>query len=171
VTSLPAKCASRSAATASSRPSPIPPNVLESGAVVGNLPTSVEAETAEGFTIVVLTAALADPVAGGSVDADLLNQRGWFDVTFGAERLRQPGHRQHHSTWTPNSRSRSPPAAGTLVLDNTQAPVRIGETGTTYRYWYTGTFKTGKLDLTLIAGGFNYLNAASEADRPTRPVR
>jgi hypothetical protein len=136
-------------------------NVLETGAVEGNLPTSVEAETAEGFTIVVLTATLADPVAGASVDADLLNNRGWFDVTFalnGNDSIDIASILDLDPEFTVTIAS----GAGTLVLDNTQAPVRVGETGTTYRYWYTGTFKTGTLDLTLIAGGFNYLNAANE---------
>ncbi|MBL8335376.1 MAG: hypothetical protein JNM97_01270, partial [Rhodoferax sp.] len=118
--------------------------VVESGAVVGNLGTSVAAGTAERFTVVVLTAALADPVAGGSVDADLLNQRGWFDVTFGLngfDSLDVASITDLDAEFTVTIAEGS----GTLVLDNSQAPVRIGETGTTYRYWYTGTFKTGKL--------------------------
>jgi hypothetical protein len=36
----------------------------------------------ESFTVVMLTATLADPVLGNSTDADLLNNRGYFDVDF-----------------------------------------------------------------------------------------
>jgi hypothetical protein len=53
-------------------------------------------------------------------------------------------------------------STGTIALDNSRAPVRIGDTGSTFRFWYTGTFVAGTLDISFIAGSYNTLDAASE---------
>ena len=125
---------------------------------VGNLVSS------EKFTVVVLTAALADPVQGGSVDADLLNNRGYFDVDFDALRVAGGFSAIDVASITdldPELEVVGTPAGGTFALDNSQAPVRIGDTGYTFRFWYTGTFKTGTLNFKVIAGSFSYLDAAN----------
>jgi hypothetical protein len=123
----------------------------------------------ERFTVVMLTATLADPRSGNSVDADLLNNRGYFDVDFLAIPLPAGADSIDFASITDLDPefdvvvdpTGADPTDFTFALDNSQAPVRIGETGAKFRYWYTGTLKTGTLHLTLKAGGFNYLDAAN----------
>jgi hypothetical protein len=133
------------------------PGIEDVSGRVGN-----RATTTERFTTVTLTARLADPVAGANVDADLLNDRGYFDVTLpldGATRIDLASVTDLDPEFTVTTDA----ANGTIVLDGTQAPARIGDTGYTFRYWYTGTFVSGNLTLTFTSGSFNYLDGANEA--------
>jgi hypothetical protein len=110
--------------------------------------------------VVVLSASLAEPTPGASADADALNNRGWFDVTFplnGNDAIDVASITDLDPEFTVVA-----PNGVTFELDNSRAPVRIGGTGNTFRYWYTGNFTEGTLQLTAIAGSFNYLDAANE---------
>jgi hypothetical protein len=136
------------------------PNTPDIAGRVGNLAST------ESFTVVSLTATLADPRSGNSVDVDLLNNRGYFDVDFldiplpaGTTGIDIASITDLDPEFTVAIAS----GTGTIALDDSQAPTRIGTTGYTFRYWYTGSFTAGKLTLTLKAGSFNYLNAAEAA--------
>ena len=58
------------------------------------------------------------------------------------------------------------PDGVSFALDNSQAPVRIGDSGHTFRYWYTGTFTAGSLQLTTSSPA-----RSTTSTRPTRPRR
>ncbi|MBK8118783.1 MAG: hypothetical protein IPK39_05835 [Sulfuritalea sp.] len=134
-------------------------DVVDTADSVGNLASR------ERFTVVVLTAALADPATGSNADADLLNNRGYFDVDF--LDLGIPGASAFDvgsiTDLAPEFNVSTLPGNGSIEPDNTQTPVRLDETGYKFRYWYTGTFKSGTLTLTFIDGAFSTLNAASAA--------
>ncbi len=124
---------------------------------IGNL------ASAQRFTVVVLTASLAEPTTGSNADADTLNNRGFIDVTLTAPAGSTLDPRERHGPRSGVRRrdhvgrghagARRQPRAG---------PAQPGPaTALTFRYWYTGTFTTGDLKLTFIAGSFNYLDASS----------
>ncbi|HTD67964.1 MAG TPA: hypothetical protein VK846_15675, partial [Candidatus Limnocylindria bacterium] len=116
---------------------------IESSGGIGNL------AKVESFTVAELTANLINPVADNTVDSNLINQRGYIDVSFPAP----PGAAQidlatvfdfaPEFTVTVNS-----PAGATLVIDGGQRPVLINAATNTFRYWYTGTFISGEVGIT-----------------------
>ncbi|HLQ76232.1 MAG TPA: hypothetical protein VK210_02700, partial [Terriglobia bacterium] len=106
----------------------------------------------ESFTVVELTADLIDPANGSTVDAGLLNERGFIDITFTAP----PGGVAIDAASVLDSNPELAVAAdATYKIDDSQAPVRIGQTNV-FRYWYTGVYQAGKAP-TLVAGSASFL--------------
>ena len=114
----------------------------------------------ERLTIQQLTAALADPTSGGSVGADVLNNRGYFDVTYTV-----PAYATSIDVASVTDLQPEFTLSGADVsLDATRAPVLVSHTGSDYvfRYFYTGV-KTGTLTLSFIGGSLDYLDDAGKA--------
>ena len=115
--------------------------------VAGNL----NGAESECFTVTVPdifppTADLADPVDGGTIELADLNSRGYIDVTFG-----DVGDGVDASTIDGNEVSISGAGVGTAVLDGTA----VLQSGTTYRYAFTGDFVEGLVIVDFVAGSFS----------------
>ena len=114
----------------------------------------------EEMTIQQLTADVADPTSGGTVGAGVLNDRGYFDVTYHV-----PDYASSIDVASVTDLDPEFTVSGANVtLDATRAPVLVSHTGADYvfRYFYTGD-KTGSLTLNFIGGTVNYLDAAGNA--------
>ena len=117
------------------------------------------AET-EKLTVQQLTATVVDPTNGGAVGAGVLNDRGYFDVTYHVP--------DYASTIDAASVTDLDPeftvSGAAVTLDTTRAPVLISQSGKDYvfRYFYTGA-KTGSLTLNFIGGTVNFLDDAGHA--------
>ena len=122
------------------------------------------------FTVQILTADLAQPMAGDTEDAALLNNRGFIDVTFTL-----PDYADGIDIDTVTDLDPEFDATvteGTFELDASQAPVFIGDEAAddyTFRYWYVGTFigdhdgtAGDNVTITFIGNSFDYLDAGGE---------
>ena len=116
------------------------------------------AET-ESLTVLQLTADVADPTNGGSTGADVLNDRGYFDVTYTV-----PSYASSIDVASVTDLAPEFTVSGAAVtLDAQRAPVLVSHAGTSwvFRYFYTGA-KTGSLTLTFIGGSVTFLDAANK---------
>ena len=123
--------------------------------VAGNL----NGAESECFTVTVPdtfppTADLADPVDGGTIVLADLNGRGYIDVTFG-----DVGDGVDASTIDGNEVSISGAGVGTAVLDGTA----VLQSGTTYRYAFSGGFVVGTVTVDFLAGSFQDLAGNANA--------
>ena len=113
------------------------------------------------LTIQQLTATVVDPTSGGSVGTDVLNNRGYFDVTYTVPAYASSLDVPSITDLTPEFTI----SDAAFALDATRAPVLMSHTGTSYvfRYFYTGP-KTGTAPtITFLGGTFNYLDSAGQA--------
>ncbi|MBT8144808.1 MAG: hypothetical protein KJO55_08905, partial [Gammaproteobacteria bacterium] len=118
----------------------------------------------EGFTVQILTADLAEPAAGVSIDAAALANRGFIDVTFTLPSYATSIDLATVLDLDPEFSVSVP--EGTFELDGSQAPQFIGDEDTgdyTFRYFYVGTF-TGEADVTItfIGNSFDYQDTGGE---------
>ncbi len=130
-------------------------SVTAGNVTIGNLPTTLS------FSVLQLTAVLANPTTGTNPDADTLNDRGYLDVPFTLPAYASSLDLTSMESLTPKfTVTVDNPSDGTLTLDNTQPAILVGQSGNTYtfRFWYTGTFRSGGLTLNFIGGSFNYLD-------------
>ncbi len=97
------------------------------------------------------TAVLADPVEAGSIVADVLNTRGYIDVTFADNDAIDPGT----ITDAANEVVLSGVAAAGVNLNGTPTI----QSGTTYRYSFTGDFVPGAVGVSYPAGSFADVSA------------
>ncbi|HEX5858381.1 MAG TPA: hypothetical protein VFY91_09765, partial [Microbacterium sp.] len=143
----------------------------EAGTTVG----AGSAATTLSFTVVGATATVTNPTPGASVDINVINGRGWIDVTYVNPAL---------FSIDPASIldlaaefQLSGPGLGTIQLDGTQAPTRLDSAAGTlkFRYWLTGRFATtGTVNLTYLSGSWSYLfplsGALAVTNQPDRPA-
>jgi len=109
---------------------------------------NMSATAAKTFTVTAYTSkpGVAAPAAGGVVDADVLNARGYLEVTF--------------TDASVVSGATILDAAPEFALSGAAAAAgpKVGApklaSGTTYRYPFTGTFAAGDLALSFPAGAF-----------------
>ena len=119
------------------------------------------------FQVGTLTGTLTGPLPNAVIDAGLLNNRGYIDVPFAMPAYASTIDTASVTDLDPEF-TVAAPAGKTFTLDNTQAPVFLGQTtnaGVTtfmFRYWYTGTFagSTSALTLTYINQSYNWLDAS-----------
>ncbi|MEP7335841.1 MAG: hypothetical protein ABI717_08685, partial [Actinomycetota bacterium] len=119
------------------------------------------AETEE-LTIQQLTGDVADPTSGGAVGADVLNERGYVDVTFLVP--------TYASTIDAASITDADPeftiSGAAITLDAGRAPVLIshaaGSDTYLYRYFYTGP-RSGSITVNFIGGTVQYLDSSGAA--------
>ncbi len=124
----------------------------------GTTPGAGNAPTTLTFTVVGTTAAVVNPTPGASIDINVLNGRGWIDVTFTNPTF---------FTIDPASITDLAPefalggaGLGTVQLDGVFAPALVSSTATTmtYRYWLTGRFApSGAVAVTFLVGSWSYL--------------
>ncbi|NMM35306.1 MAG: hypothetical protein HHJ13_15200, partial [Phycicoccus sp.] len=139
----------------------------DSGTVTG----AGNALTELTFKVVGTTATVANPTPGAAIDINVLNGRGWIDITFTKPAL-----------FAIDAASITDLAAefalggaglGTVQLEGTVAPSLLSTTATTmtYRYWLTGRFAaTGDVTVTFTTGSWSYLfpvTALTVTDAPT----
>ena len=117
------------------------------------------------FTVQQLTADLADPVNGSTIDSAQLNNRGFIDVTF---TLPSYAASLDVASVTDLGAEFSVTVNGgvTFALDPEQAPLLLPQSENnntyTFRYWYTGTFTNGELTLKFIGNSFFYLDSSGK---------
>ncbi|HEX6131015.1 MAG TPA: hypothetical protein VF044_04745, partial [Actinomycetota bacterium] len=116
------------------------------------------------FFVQQLTGSLADPPAGTLVDSAVLNDRGYIDVTYTV-----PAYATALDVATVTDLeaefSIAPAAAGetrTIALDATRAPLLVAQAGSSYtfRYFVTGTLRSGDVKLTFVGGSLEFVDAA-----------
>jgi len=124
-------------------------------------PTHATTPETEHLTLQQLTADISNPTSGGAVGADVLNTRGYFDVTYTVPSYAASLDVASITDTTPEFTVSDP----TVVLDSTIAPVLIShDAPSTYvfRYFYSGP-KTGTPTINFIGGSFQYLDTAGKA--------
>ena len=92
------------------------------------------------------TVTLADPTDGGTIDASLLNSRGYIDVTFSDAGGIDPASINDAAPEIALSGT----AANVAILDGAGSLV----SGTTYRYTFNGFFVDGTVSVDFIADSF-----------------
>ena len=123
----------------------------------GNLASS------DSFLVAQPTAALADPPGSSVSSVQSLNGRSFVDVTYTIPSYATGLDLTSVTSTSPAfTIAAADPSAGTVALDTTQAPLYLGETGGayTFRYFTTGTLRSGNVVLTYIGGRVAYLDAA-----------
>ena len=118
------------------------------------------AET-ESFTIGTLTGELGDPAIGTIVGTDVLNGRGFFDVTYTVPTYAGGIDFASVTDLAPEFSVSSPTG---FVLDGPRAPVYMGSPAAgqhKFRYFYSGP-KTGSATLNFIGGGVLFTNTAGD---------
>ncbi|PYQ00803.1 MAG: hypothetical protein DMF83_27255, partial [Acidobacteria bacterium] len=124
---------------------------LENGNVVAGAANDQIVAT---FTVEGATATLTDPGAGGTIDINAINNRNYIDVAFAAP-TSPAGLAIDEGSITDLAPefTLTGDGLGSVVLDNSRAPVVVGtSTNTkTFRYWLTGAFAaSGKVTLTML---------------------
>ena len=104
------------------------------------------------------TAVIVNPGAGASVDINALNNRNWIDVTYDPA---PAGYALVGSSITDLAPefALSGPGVGTAALDLSQAP-KVLPSGAV-RYWLTGAFAAGDVQLDFIPGSWSYTSTAA----------
>ena len=121
------------------------------------------------------TGQLADPLSGSGIDVNVLNGRNYMDVTLPGAPTGYTIESRSVLDLAPEFRL-SGDALGTVVLDNSQAPVHL--TGNQYRYWINGLFiaplgmAVGQgVTITFLPGSVSYVPTTAPTASPTRRVR
>ena len=115
----------------------------------------------ESFMVGELTGELGDPSVGSVVGTDVLNGRGFFDVTFTVPTYASGIDFASVTDLDPEFTVSAP--AG-IAMDASRAPVYLGSPAAgqhKFRYFYTGA-KTGTATLNLIGNGLLFTNAAGQ---------
>ena len=108
---------------------------------------------------------ITGPQDGGAIGLASQNSRGFLDVTFGFLEGQTP---DLASIYDLEPEFAINPATGgasySIALDATQAPVLLahvdGSTTWTLRYWTTGSYTSGAVTVSLIAGSIRFQNGA-----------
>ena len=108
---------------------------------------------------------ITGPQDGGAIGLASQNSRGFLDVTFGFLEGQTP---DLASIYDLEPEFAINPATGgasySIALDATQAPVLLahvdGSTTWTFRYWTTGSYTSGAVTVSLIAGAIRFQNGA-----------
>ena len=109
-----------------------------------------------------LTAAIASPGAGAMTGVQTINGQSFVDVTYTVPAyatgldVSSVTDLTDEFTIAPVSSS-----AGTIALDDSQAPVLLSQSGSSYtfRYWTTGTMRSGNVQLTFIGNSVSFTDA------------
>ena len=109
------------------------------------------------------TADLADPLNGGGVDLNKLNKRGYIDVIFDAPPAGYAIDFGSIKDATPEIRLAGD-GVGTVILDNSQAPLVLDEAQRRVRYWVTGKFGVGDVHAIFVPGTWSFTKAVSPTD-------
>ena len=113
-----------------------------------------------------LTAALAGPGSGAMTGVQTINGQSFVDVTYtlpayatGLD-VSSVTDLTDEFTIAPVSSS-----AGTIALDDSQAPVLLSQSGSSYtfRYWTTGTMRSGNVQLTFIGDSVSFTDALGQS--------
>ncbi len=116
----------------------------------------------DGFSVQQLTAAIASPGPGAMTGVQTINGQSFVDVTYtlpvyatGLDVTSVTDLTDEFAIAPVNS------SDGTIALDDSQAPVLISSTATSYtfRYWTTGTMRSGNVQLTFIGGSVSFTDA------------
>jgi hypothetical protein len=127
---------------------------IQSGTGIGNRVKT------ESFTVAELTADVIDPVSGTTVDADLLNNRGYIDIDFVAP---VGGVAIDVDSVLDADAELAVAEGASYQIDENQAPVQIGGSDSSiFRYWYTGIYD-GSAALDLVADSASYLQNDGES--------
>ena len=120
------------------------------------------------FRITAATGTVTSPGPGASVDVNALNGRNWITVTFTDPALYDIDLASILDL-APEF-TLSGPGLGSIRLDASQAPTRVGTTGLTFRYWLVGRFAaTGDVTLTYLPNAWSYTLSLT-GDLPTITV-
>src|SRR2546426_3924389 len=122
---------------------------LENGTVVAG---AANEEIVATFSVEGATATLTDPGAGGTIDINAINDRSYIDVAFVAP-TSPTGLAIDEGSVTDLAPefTLTGDGLGSVVLDNSRAPVLVGTSTKTFRYWLTGAFAaSGKVTLTML---------------------
>ncbi|HET6548786.1 MAG TPA: calcium-binding protein, partial [Solirubrobacter sp.] len=149
------------------RPGTVDVGFAEDGFTASGVGTLAETET---FTIGQLTGEISDPSVGTVVGSDVLNGRGFFDVTF-----IRPAYATDidFASVTDLDPEFTVTEASGIVLDASRAPVFLGSPAAgqyKFRYFYSGP-KTGTAQLSLVGAGVLFKNAAGETVPLFAPVK
>ena len=110
------------------------------------------------------TATLADPANGQTIDANIVNGRGYIDITIPEAPAGWTIDRASVTDLEPEFELGGP-GLGTAAIDGSQAPVFMGAAaggGETYRYYLTGEVVLGEsLTVQLLYGGWKIRAAAT----------
>ena len=113
------------------------------------------------FTVGTLTASLGDPVGGAVLGTDVLNQRGYFEVTFTKPLYATTLDVASVTDLAPEITITTEGAA----IDDTRAPVLLATdpvAGTwRFRYFYNGP-RNAAIDYQFIGGSVEFTNASGE---------
>ena len=117
------------------------------------------------FTVTGTIGSITGPQDGGAIGLASQNSRGFLDVTFGFLEGQTP---DLASIYDLEPEFAINPATGgasySIALDATQAPVLVahvdGSTTWTFRYWTTGSYTSGAVTVSLIAGAIRFTNGA-----------
>src|SRR5918994_2440180 len=116
------------------------------------------AET-RSFTVAGPTATLANPFAGTGIDINLLNRRNWIDVAFPGT-TRQTLDMATIADLADAEITLSGAGLGTIQIDPSQAPILIDPATRTVRFFLTGFFLPGTVDIA-IAATYKYTGGAA----------
>jgi len=113
----------------------------------------------EKFLLEGPTADLAGPFDGGDVDLSEINQRNYIDVAFHPP---PAGYELDVDSVTDLAPEfiLGGPGAGSVRLDDAQAPVLVDPAGDIFRYWVTGSYLGGDVTLDFLAGTWSYVDPA-----------
>src|SRR5207249_4603989 len=123
-------------------------------------------QSIQSFVIQQLTGDVTSPGAGSLSNVDDLNNRSFVEVTFTVPSYAAAIDVASVTDLAPEfTISPTNTADGTVALDATQAPVLVSHTGSShvFRYFTTGTHRTGAVTITWLPGSFGYLDAAGNA--------
>ena len=126
------------------------------GAGLGNAASTLT------FSVTGATPSVTDPGQGGAIDVNVLNGRGWIDVTF-----KVPAGRTIDLASLFDSAPEftlSGAGLGSIVLDPSKAPTCLANpcvatSDVTLRYWLLGNFasKAGTVQLTYLPGAWSFV--------------
>ncbi|MBK8118784.1 MAG: hypothetical protein IPK39_05840 [Sulfuritalea sp.] len=144
--------------------------LVKAGAVVDSATSgNSNRATTQSFTVQGTTVHVAGPADGGLIGMASLNNRGFLDVTFGFPSGKTPDLDSIYDIRTVDSLGVEDLGAEftidsstghSITLDATQAPVRLGETGYTFRYFTLGKYTSGPVTLKLIPGAIAFTDGS-----------
>ena len=140
------------------------PGLVTVGFIAGSFASGAYTNLAldDHLTVGELTATFVNPDHGGITGIATLKNQGFVDVTFtvptGFDSLDVSSITDSAPEFT---LAAGAGAIGTIALDTTQAPIRIG-TGYTFRYFTTGTMESGTVVLTYIPNSVTALTTAGQ---------
>ncbi|HEX9569566.1 MAG TPA: hypothetical protein VF987_07795, partial [Rhodospirillales bacterium] len=117
----------------------------------------------QGFTVQGPTVKLAGPNNGGAIGIQSINNRGFIDVQIvvpAGKQLDVDSVTDEGPEFTISA-----PSDGSIVVDDSETPVLLGVSGNTYtfRYFVTGTYTSGNVELSFIADSYELADGTPNA--------